>query len=81
MELLSGYHGIDLFDLDRQELERLLGRDEGKHLDSLLTVQKSNCGVSEVFFNHEKKKQLHGTDVIKTSLILISGKSNIQSYE
>ena len=46
MELLNGYHGIDLFDLDRKELERLLGRDEGKHLDSLLTVQKSNCGVS-----------------------------------
>ena len=48
MELLSGYHGIDLFDLDREELERLLGRDEGKHLDSLLTVQKSNCGVSKL---------------------------------
>ena len=45
MDLLHGYTGIDLFDLEKKELERLLGRDEGKHLDSLLTVQKSNCGV------------------------------------
>ena len=45
MDLLNGYTGIDLFDLEKKELERLLGRDEGKHLDSLLTVQKSNCGV------------------------------------
>lgn len=45
MDLLQGYTGLDLFNLDRHELERLLGRDEGRHLDSLLTVQKSNAGV------------------------------------
>ena len=45
MDLLSGYNGLDLFGLDKHELERLLGRDEGRHLDSLLMVQKNNAGV------------------------------------
>jgi hypothetical protein len=46
MDLLYGYNGLDLFGLDKHELERLLGRDEGRHLDSLLMVQKNNAGVS-----------------------------------
>lgn len=46
IDLLSGYNGLDLFSLERQELERLLGREDGRYLDSLLTVQKSNAGVN-----------------------------------
>jgi len=45
VDLLDGYSGLDLFNLDKRELERLLGRDDGRHLDSLLTVQKNNAGV------------------------------------
>lgn len=44
IELLNGYNGADLFGLTKHELERLLGRDEGRSLDSYLLIQKNNAG-------------------------------------
>ncbi|XP_045175289.2 epidermal growth factor receptor kinase substrate 8-like isoform X6 [Mercenaria mercenaria] len=67
MDLLTGYNGLDLFGLDKHELERLLGRDEGRFLDSLLMVQKNNAGfrtrgASELRAILERRKERSDTD-------------------
>ncbi|WAR03530.1 ES8L2-like protein [Mya arenaria] len=43
LELLQGYSGLDLFNLDKKEIERLVGREDGQRLYSLLEVQKVNA--------------------------------------
>lgn len=68
IDLLSGYNGLDLFSLERQELERLLGREEGRYLDSLLTVQKSNAGfrtrgTSELKAILQRRKERSDNDI------------------
>ena len=39
-----------MFEMDREMLERLVGREEGARLDSQLTVQRNLAGVSIVIF-------------------------------
>lgn len=70
MDLLYGYNGLDLFGLDKHELERLLGRDEGRHLDSLLMVQKNNAGfrtrgASELRAILERRKERSDTNGVR----------------
>lgn len=42
----KGVAGHHLFDIQKDELERICGRDEGKRLFSQLSIQKSISGVS-----------------------------------
>ena len=45
IETLEGYTGDELFSMGRKEMDRLLGKDEGHTLDSMLTVQKKISNV------------------------------------
>ncbi|KAI0228913.1 hypothetical protein LSAT2_020696 [Lamellibrachia satsuma] len=44
LHMLDGTTGRQLFEMDRGQLERLCGHEEGARLDSQLTVQKNIAG-------------------------------------
>jgi epidermal growth factor receptor kinase substrate 8 len=46
---LHGMTGNELFSLTKSQLEKHCGKDEGRRLDSQLTIQRNVSGVSEIF--------------------------------